>query len=325
MKFNFLICLIVMVSQAMAYIPTVESIFRNGASLDTTNNTVAATLKISKKSAAEDSSSQLMSVSFPPQLTKLYIANDQAGRAKMVQVNYSSSLAKKSEINSVLYRPEFEYGKMGFKSEENSTKMFYAVLASVLNNDGEMLVKFLQEQGVPVKLNSEIINREKLALLQRYAEYLKLKSSDDNMKNPLKSEDAEKQIQINELMKSSFYLKSPFVSKVRDGEEFYWQIKSSNFEARLKDESRHIQFIKLQSTTGEIKFLFSDYIIASDKFEVPRKITIVEAGQDVFEIEIQKVEIFTERGDSFSTRLKDLTEEKNKNNLGRTYKPPFLL
>lgn len=327
MTSKFLFITLFSITQLYAYTPTVESLFRNGNNIDIGSNTIIANLKIRKKSKPADSleTNSMMSVGFPEQLVKFYISNENEKEPKLVQVNFSGTHVKDEEITSVIYRPNYELGKMGFHDENILGKMFYSIMSSVLNNDGKMLVLFLQEQGVPVKLNADLINREKLHLLKRYSEYLKLSETDENLKNPLKSDDSEKQAEIDNLMRSPFYHPSPFVTKVRDGDEFNWLIKSSNFEAKVSDETRQIKYIKFNSSYGELKFLFDSYLISGSNFEVPKRITVFDGNRDVFEVEITRIQVVDDKNGSYERRFKEFLESKNRNNLQRPVKPSFLL
>lgn len=310
-----------------AYQPTVESLFRNGNNIDIGKNTIIANLKITKKAEAEQETgtNPIMSQAFPQQIIKLYINNEIEEQPKLIQVNFNSMKIEDEEIATVLYRPSYEVGKLGFTEENIEGKFFYAILASVFNNDGTQIVKFLKMQGVPVKFNTEMINIEKLQLLQRYSQFLALKDSDSNIKNPLKAEDPEKQSIIDRLMRSSFYNRSPYVTAEREGESFFWLIKTSNFEAKIADDTRQLQYAKFNGPAGEIKIIFSEYLISGSNFETPRKMTYVLANKEAYELEVLRIQVVDEKGDSYQKRFQGFIEAQNKNNLPRPLKPSFLL
>ncbi len=76
------------------------------------------------------------------------------------------------------------FSTMRLTNEDAEKKFFYSLLASLVNNNGDMMIEFLKDMGAPVRKNSELIDKEQLYYLGKYVKYLKLEDEAREAQEP---------------------------------------------------------------------------------------------------------------------------------------------
>ena len=191
---------------SFGYVPPVESLFRHGPNPDVTANGVMLTFKVKKTgSKTPDVQEQLEDDYYRLFFTKVSNEIMKVAQARYNNSNFSDSSLIERKYFTNLTPQSFRGG------EEDAEKgIFHALLRSILFNDGAYIVGYLKSLGVPVKLNNEIINRQKVEYLAGYKQYLlainKDKNNKKSMPNPLKPDDPAQREKIESVMNSPMYI-----------------------------------------------------------------------------------------------------------------------
>jgi hypothetical protein len=338
MKVFFKLIMTMMFSlNSFAYQPTVESLFRNGSNADIGNNTVVANILIERMEedqeaiATEESSNEEVPTLKLPKYNafKLQIFNENEEKPKFIQLDYANETFIKNQIAKVHYKNYLNLQSLGFTEENVEGKIFYATLYSLLNNKGDMLLELLKSLGSEVKTNQELLNMDKITLLNQYKEYLKQKMEDEEneeIKNPLNVEDPEEREKIREILKQKFYLDSPYVQKIKERESFFWHVKEAVFEAKFTDSERHLLSLVINTPNGKVEFTFKDYILFNSTHEFPKEILFKNVLGKTFKITLKKLSIFADTTEKFNKRLNRYETSVKENNIqDALIKPTFML
>jgi hypothetical protein len=197
--FKALILLSVSVTSAFAYIPSVESLFRNSGNAEIQSNTTVINLKI-KKLTVEGEKSQtevkpIMNTEAQAQIEEfqqgqyklLYTVDEKSKKSMMVQVSYTSEEMKNEQVDDFLFFPTFKKFPETRGVDATQKGLFYSLMNSLALNDGFMMVNFLRSRGVSLRYNEEIINGEKVKVLNKYKDYLRIVKNDKELKETIPS------------------------------------------------------------------------------------------------------------------------------------------
>ena len=121
------------------------------------------------------------------------------------------------------------------------------------------MVSYLKALGVPVRLNSEIINREKVEFLASYKRYLVSISKNRNAKktevNPMRPDDGSARNRAEEIMKEPMYVDTKQVKLSKDEGHVAWLINAGPFEAVISQNEREVQKLKFKSSAGDFEII----------------------------------------------------------------------
>src|SRR5687768_5122184 len=87
---------------------------------------------------------------------------------KVAQTRYNNASHTEDSLLEKKFYPNFTAYTIKGSAEVSEKGIFQALLRSMLFNDGAFMVNYLKSLGVPVKLNSEIINKRKVEYLASY-------------------------------------------------------------------------------------------------------------------------------------------------------------
>lgn len=327
------------VDKTFAFKPSVESLFRNGSNGDVEKRTVVGNLLIESVGAGSENLSDTNNNTFVKKLelpkyttVKLLFYNENNKRNKLIQLDYLDNNFSESNIKKLHYKNNTNLKMLGLISENIDGQFFYSIMNSLLNNDGSFMIDLLKSLGSPIRSNKELINQEKYQLLGKYKNYLvskidKIDKVDQqSLKNPLQLNDPEEQKKNQEVIKQKFYHDSSYVTHVKDGESFYWEINDSIITARFTEQERHIKYLKIKTLSGLVEMSFRDYILFNSTHEFPREILFKSTLGNQFKITLKKLSVFEDSKDQLSRRLQRYREAINKNNLSSSkLSLPFLL
>lgn len=335
--------LILQMQLVHGFTPSVESLFRNGSNGDIDQKTVAANLLIEslKKEvtseindtgdASERAVNDLsLKLNLPRYTTvKLLFYNEGQRYPKLLQLDYADGSFANSKRANLHFKNSLRLNSLGLSEENIDARFFYAVMSSLLNNNGSLMIELAKSLGSNIKFNKELINQEKYQLLGRYKRYLekKIQSNEDQaIKSPLVSDDTDKQSLINEIMSQKFYHESSNVSQVKEGDDFYWVVSDSILTAKFTDNNRHLKFIKIKTPSGIIEMVFRDYILYKSIHEFPREILFKTSLGDEFKISLKKLSVFEDSSDQLRRRVQRYKKSIQENNIQKAQlKPPFLM
>lgn len=319
---------------AEAFVPTVESLFRNGSNPDITENGVSVTLKVKKAQlSGEKPEGILQDVSLvkgsrPVDFYKIFFTKTPTDVLKIAQARYENGSFSKASIEHKIYYPNFTPYTFKPTVEGLEKGIFFGVLNSLALNDGAFLIKYLKSLGIQVRLNSELINREKIEYLAAYKKYLVTISKDRNARktevNPLRPEDPAAREKVDEVMEESMYVDTRNVKLARDDGDMSWVVSAGNFGAVLAYKNRHLQKVVYKSQAGEFEIQCKDYWLANGTHLMPKFLIVKTLSGDTYQVEVINLRHYAEKDDEMVKRLREWDEIlKGKESLDP--RPPFLL
>ena len=330
---KLLLTIIFLTSNAFAYIPTVESLFRHGSNPDVSANGVSVTFVVKKIEAGvkadTKSSESLLHETKKEDFYKLFYTKTNQDLVKVSQARYDNSSFSEGSLLEKYYTSNLTpYTFKGSGQDQAEKGLLQGMLISIIFNNGSFLTNYLKSLNVPVKLNSEIINRQKVTYLASYKQYLVAVNKDRNNRrtvtNPLKPEDPATRQKVDEAMNEPMYVDQKQVKLSKENGEISWLISAGTFEAVVSYKEREIKRIKYKSDQGEIEILCKDYWLGNGTHSIPRYISIKDYKGEMFEIEIMNLKQYLEKESDLIGRLKKWDSLlKGKESLEP--KPPFLL
>ena len=314
-------------SSAYAYVPTVESLLRNGANPDVTMNGVALNLSVRKINPGNNESSSLVSVGRGEDFFKLYLSKISADSTKVLQARYNNANFADESITHKAYYPNFTAYTIKPSVEQLERGLFYGLLQSLAYNNGAHLINYLKSLDVPVRLNQDLINREKIEQLASYKQYLLAAQKNRNkpgIENPLRPEDASARARAEEISNASMYVDTHQVSISRQDGQMSWLINAAPFEAVISYSRREIQKIKFKSASGEFEILCKDYWLANGTHSFPRTMVIKTVSGDTYQVDVTNLRHYNDKEDDQVKRLTRM-DQVLKKTASQDPRPEFLL
>lgn len=319
--------LIILITSAFAYVPTVESLFRFGSNPDVTQNEVVINLSIKKIQSGEKEVSGSLVTSDEDQFYKIYLTN-LGEHLKIGQVRFKNASFLDSTIEHKVYSPHLDSSTLKPTAEFAPKGIFYGMLNSILFNNGSLMVNYLKSLGVPVRLNSEIINREKVEFLASYKRYLHLINKERGSKkveaNPMRPEDSAGRDRAQAIMDEPMYVDTKHVSLTKDEHGAAWSVIATGFESTFAYNSREIKKIKYKSSLGDFEITCKDFWRANGVHFIPRYILIKTYSGQNYQVEILGMRQNTEKEIDVIRRVKSW-EDLLKGKESLEGRPEFLL
>lgn len=321
-----------LLSTAHAFVPTVESLFRHGANPDITANGLSLTLVIKKNQTGERPGASVNNASLlkDDKLEEYYkIFFTKAGDSlKIAQTRYDSRNFSEASLVHKIYYPNFSSYTMKPTIEEAEKGVFFALLHSMTLNNGSHMVNYLKSLGVPVRLNNEIINREKVKFLVDYKRYLVKISKDRNAKktevNPMRPDESAAQARADEIMNEPMYTDLKQVNLSKEEGSVAWFVNAGAFEAVISHKNREVQKIKYKSPGGDFEIICKDFWLANGTHTLPRFLLIKTFSGQNYQVEITNLRHYLEKEDDLIRRLKNW-DQVLKGKESNEERPEFLL
>lgn len=318
--------------QCFAYVPSVESLFRHGSNPDVTSNGVALTLSVKKieagGKASSPTNSTLLTDTKDVEFYKLYFTRVTSELMKVAQTRYTSDTFSDNSLVDKQYYSSFSAYTIKGSAEDSEKGIFFGMLKSIIFNDGTFILNYLKSLNIPVKLNNEIINRQKVEYLASYKQYLvainKDRTARKNIQNPLKPDDAAARDKIEAVMNEPMYVDQNQVKLANDNGQLSWLISAGPFEAYISQNERRVQRIKYKSLLGEYEILCKDYWLANGTHSFPRFIMVKDFKGESFQVEVLNLKHYLEKESDLLARLKKW-DGALKGKSSHDPRPPFLL
>ncbi len=299
-------------SSAFAFVPTVESLLRNGSNADVTANGLSIAFVVKKIQAGEktdqaSTDASLLQNDREEDYYKLFITKD-GDSIKLAQARYKNKNFSDDALEHKVYYPHFNAFTMKPSHEQSEKGIFFGLIDSLALNNGAHLVNYLKSLSVPVKLNSEIINREKVEFLASYKRYLFTVSKDPGARktdaNPMKPEDSSAKERVEAIMNEPMYVDTKQVSLAKDSGSISWMINAGAFEAVVSQNEREVQRLKYKSQSGDFEIICKDYWLANGMHRLPRFLLIKDYSGQNYQVEILNLRHYIEKEDDIARRLK---------------------
>jgi hypothetical protein len=303
-----LFVLLVFVSfSASAYVPTVESLFRHGSNPDVTANGVAFTMAIKKVMAGDQAPA-----SAPDQKAedffRVFLTKATGDNLKVAQARYKDNTFSESSLEHKIYYSNFSPYTLKPSVEQMEKGVFYSLIHSLAFNNGSHIVNYLKTLGVPVKLNDDLINREKIEYLASYKRYLvtinQNKAAKKTEVNPLRPEDAAARERVEAVMNESMYVDTKQVKLIKDEGDMAWFADAGPFTAVFAYNSRDVLKVVFKSAAGELEIICRNYAMLNGTHRFPRTILVKDFKGDNYQIEVTDLRHYNEREEDIVRRLK---------------------
>ena len=304
--------LLLSATAAQAYVPTVESLFRHGSNPEVSANGISLTMVVKKIQPGDKPVTSINDVTLLKEdkaedFYKVFFTKGSGDSLKVAQTRYNSSNFSETALEHKIYYPNFTSYTIKPSVEQLEKGLFFGLLHSLVLNNGSHMVNYLKGLGVPVRLNSDLINREKIEFLADYKRYLAVVNKDRNAKktevNPLRPDDRAARERAEAIMNEPMYVDTKQVKLSRDEGQMAWVVNAGAFEAVVSYKERDVQKVRYKSQAGEFEMICKDYWLGNGSHSIPRFILVKGLTGQTYQVEIINMRHYNEREDDLVKRL----------------------
>lgn len=196
--------------------------------------------------------------------------------------------ANNSALINARYIKNFEE-ELG-KSDYLERNIFYGLFFGITTGETKVISRLLKKLNTDYKSNIELLNKEKLTLLNRYKSYLakieKNKELEAELPSPLRPEDPAELAEVKELMKAPMYQDLGQVKLVNLGRKYYLEAALENFSATFSAERHQLQKLELTGPQGTVFFWSEEFQTFSASYSLPAVTTIKDVLENVFKVKV---------------------------------------
>ncbi len=305
---RFFLLSVLFVSQASAYVPTIESLFRHGSNPDVTANGVTFTMSMKKVMPGEEGKAVVVAEQKVDDFFKVFLTKATGDNLKIAQARYTDNTYSEGSLAHKIYYSTFSPYTLKPSVEQMEKGIFYSLVHSLAYNNGSHMVNYLKTLGVPVKLNSDLINREKIEYLASYKRYLMTINQNKAIRkteaNPLRPEDAATRERVEAVMNESMYVDTKQVRLAKEEGDMAWFAEAGPFTAVFSYNTRDLQKLIFKSAAGEMEILCRNYGLLNGTHRFPRTLLIRDFSGDNYEIEVTELRHYIEKEDDIVRRIK---------------------
>lgn len=308
-----LLLVLTLAHSASAAIPTIESLFRNGANADVAGDTIAISFMIEKiktEEVAPDNPS-----ADTPVYAKIIFSNSENEPIKMLQILYgNASMDDSSAYDLVSSSNLLDQIK---KDSPVERKLFMSMLMMYGLNSSEGMNFVIERVSPDFKPNREIVNTEKRELYRKYTNYLRKKgeSSTDmaDVDSPLKPSNPDEQEVANEILGRKFLNDTGAVELLRQKGSFFWEVRLENMLAKFTHKDHRLRSLLLTTIDGPLQVSIGDFVMFNGVHELPKMMNWVFPNGDSYKITTLTHQDFVSRSKSFAQRIQDYEKVVEKN------------
>ncbi len=309
---KFVLFLSLISASAFAYVPPVESLFRHGGNPEISATGISVTMNVKRLEAGTKPTTthdvSLLKETKTDDFYRLFFSRSNTSETvKLAQTRYANNSFSEDSLEHKIYYPNFTPFTIRATAEQAEKGIFFALMSSLVLNDGSHLVNYLKALGVPVRLNNDLINREKLELMAEYKRYLvtinKDRNAKKNLSNPLRPDDSAARVAADKIMKEPMYVDLNQVKLAREDGQMAWSINAGTFEAVVSYKEREVQKIKFKSQLGDFEIICKDYWLANGTHSLPRYIIVRDFKGESYQVELTNLRHYNEREDDIVKRL----------------------
>lgn len=316
MIFKFVTPLVLIFSSltSWAYVPTAESLLRNGPNPDVDEKTVLLNFTIEEVGETITGKEGAIDPSEKKYIYKFLINNLNTTRPRILVLQYDSESFAYTSIRKVKYY-DLNSSRFMVNKENVDRNFFYALMEILLNNSPKILLELSHAYGAGVMGNGQLVNKEKLELLKSYKSYLAAKNENENtdFKNPMNPQDDEQRHLVIETMKQPFYQGSGQVKLVKNSQQLDWLIDGQVIKALIDHNTRQFHSLLLTTPYGVLSFLFKHNIIMSAGREFPEYFLFKNSAGKTYKITPKKFTAFNDNTNNFLRRYQKYKEHEKTN------------
>lgn len=304
---------ILFITTSFAYAPTLESLLRNGENPEIDEMTVLANIRI-KSTKINERDTEVSS----NQALKYLIYNQNPSAPTLVQLEYAANSFKSENLYRIRTFQFNNIDRITKNAEQIEQRLFYAVLAHLLRNDGSFIIDLLKSQGFPIKENNELVNVQKQRLLASYRYYLrKVKEGDTTVANPLKPEDSDAREKVEQIFNAPYILEDGLVKRHKNGDHFNWIVNTENLYISF-DHDHKLEELSFETSAGKFSVTLGRSIIQGAGMEFPEEVVFKTPNNNEFKMELVSLKKFSDTPARQSKRMEEYQEDMRKNNISTT-------
>ncbi len=296
MKKNIIFLCVVFAVNSFAFKPTADSLFKNLNNMDVADKTTIITYSINK---ITPTGSQIY-------FNKYYFEQDKVGSKNVCQLNYATGILNISNVDEIkCFRK-----KNLLKNSNFIQNLYYSIITMFGQNSSELMMKFLKKNGSEIKTNKELVNQTQNFYLYRYKSYLKAKAEgSEEVKNPLLSEDVDKNEKIKKILSESYLREDNLVKRVKNGNSFYWKFEDSLVSATFNNDKNELMKMTLTLDEQVYELVFKNYLLMSSSFKHPEVIEIKTPEGIVYKIKAKSVQVVEDHAAEYNKRIQNLKKK----------------
>lgn len=324
---KFVLLLTLLSASASAYVPTVESLFRFGGNPEVTANAAVISFVV-RKVEAEGQEESLLKENKSEGYYRLYLTKSTGDALKIAQVHFKDPKFSDAGLDHKIYYPNFTPHTLRPTLDQMEKGLFLSLIHSLAFNNGSQMISYLAGIGVPVKPNSEIINKEKIDYLASYKRYLVNISNNRAARktetNPLKPDDAAARERVDRIMGESMYVDTGHVKLSKEEGRPAWAVTAGGFESVHAYDSRAVLRYRYRTDAGEFSVKPLDYWKATGTHLFPKTMLVKNFRGENFEVEIIDYKHFLDKEDDLVKRQKKW-DQLLRGGMSSAPRPEFLL
>jgi len=309
---RLILALLILSISASEAKPTLEGLFRNSNSPELDGNLVVIKMMLEEVATANSDVSlsteeQDLKTPMEPRFYKFIFSTEIEKKTQLLQVEYKNNLMKRNDIKKSLY-----FKNLSEKIKEDvytERSLFYSLLMMFGLNNSEGMKNILQKYGTNFVDNKNLMNEEKIKLINSYKTYLTAIKEDKTLKeeliSPLKPEDIEEKEKVDTLLKAPMYKDSENITLSKEGQKFFWKMNLENVKASFSNEEHRLLRFELDSAEGNILGNFGDYILFDGRHELPKIIVLRDKANRQFKIRFLSFKSFVNKGKNLLERAVD--------------------
>ena len=287
---------------------------RNGDNVDIGKNTLVAKLQIEKTANSIESKNEII---VKDEFLKYVIYNENEKSSQLVELKYIDKTFNLNKLYDINVIPFQSLNNISKNKEKIEQRFYFALMGILLTNNGRLMIEFLQEQGIKVSSNAELLDQNKLKLLKEYKTYLDRKKKDkDNvdLKNPLSPEDDEQKSKVSEVLQKPLIREDGIVKRHKNGHYFGWVVESEKMSFIFND-NHQLEEIKLVTLAGELTANLGKYILHGANFQFPEFVKIKVGNGEEFKITLSSLTYFPDNSAAHYKRLQSYQKSIKENGI----------
>jgi hypothetical protein len=246
---------------------------------------------------------------------KFIYENGDSRRVNMLQVEYASSQMDDSQVIEARHFSNLEKNVGGDKNI--SRKLFYSLMHSLTTNDSSVFSRSLRSIDSSFPLNSEILNQEKLRLLESQKRFLAQSKKDSGFKDknfsPLSPEGEAEKLKVQELLKQSTYKDTGLVALDKVQDKYFWSVKTNLIHGLFSATDYRLHRFEVKHDEDVYSFENTNYILFDGTHEYPKVIKIVGNNSRVYTLQILKSEHYNLAKLDFAAKAQSLAKSSKAN------------
>ncbi len=259
-----LFIVLLLIKTTFAKVPTPESLWQNLSNPNISGNFVTMSTIIEGDGITS------------PRYVQFIFSREKNDIVNLLQTDYSAAQMHNSQIirNKIIYNLHATL----LKESSSERAFFYGILLSLVLNDPIAIGALIAKQSSDYQSNDQLLNTEKIKLMQNYLSYLRTIKDDrtkrKSLTSPLDPADLSEQKRINSILKGNTLPSISNVSLTKDGPSFFWKMHFNNFFALFTNEDYKFYKMVLSYNDQNLTTTASNYFMSNGTHSLPKNIQV---------------------------------------------------